>query len=371
MNKEQETVQKLLSAAGIKVNGSGPIDIQVHNDRFYKKALSGRELGIGEAYMDGWWSAKHLDETVARLLNSNIRDNLSITPSIVMHVLRGAVANQQKQKRAYKNASAHYDIGNDLYSLMLDKRMIYSCGFWQTAKNLEDAQEAKLDRICKKLYLKKGMKLLDIGCGWGGFSEYAAKNYGVEVVGVSPALEQVKVAKERTKGLKVTIKQQDYREIKGKFDRIVSIGMLEHVGQKNYKAFFEKCSELLKDDGLMLHHTIGNTKSTTAADPWTSKYIFPGGVIPSLAQLAKSTEKLLLIEDLENFGPDYDKTLMAWQANFVRNYPKLKDEYDERFYRMWEYYLLSSAGAFRARRIQLWQIVMRKMLPSESYRGYR
>lgn len=371
MTKEKATVIKLLSAANIQVDGSKPFDIQVHDDRFYKKALSQRELGIGEAYMDGWWSSKQLDETIARLLSVNIRESLPITPVLIKSVVVGAVANQQKQTRAYKNASAHYDIGNDLYSLMLGKRMIYSCGFWEKAKNLDQAQEAKLDRICKKLYLKKGMTLLDIGCGWGGFSEFAAKNYGVKVTGISPAIEQVKLAKERTKGLSVTIKQQDYREIEGKYDRVVSIGMMEHVGPKNYRLFFEKCNDLLNDNGLMLHHTIGNSRSTNAVDPWTNKYIFPGGVLPSLAQIAKATERLLVVEDLENFGPDYDKTLMAWHSNFVNNYPKLKDKYDERFYRMWEYYLLSCAGGFRSRRIELWQIVMNKMIPSESYRGYR
>jgi cyclopropane-fatty-acyl-phospholipid synthase len=371
MSKEKETIIKLLRAANIKINGNAPCDIQVHDERFYKKALSQRELGIGEAYMDGWWSSKQVDETVAKLLATNVRESLGITPTLLKTVLLGTIANQQKGQKAYKNASAHYDIGNDLYNLMLDKRMIYSCGFWQHAKTLDEAQEAKLDRICKKLYLKRGMTLLDIGCGWGGFAEYAAENYGVTVTGISPAIEQVSLAKERTKDLKVTIEQQDYREIKGKFDRIVSIGMLEHVGPKNYRTFFEKCNDLLNDDGLMLHHTIGNSRSTNAVDPWTGKYIFPGGVIPSLAQIAKATERLLVIEDLENFGPDYDKTLMAWHSNFVKSYPALEDKYDKRFYRMWEYYLLSCAGGFRSRRIQLWQIVMRKMMPSEAYRGYR
>lgn len=371
MKAAKDTVEKLLRAADVKVGGNRPFDIKVHDDRFYKKALSQRELGIGEAYMDGWWSSNQLDETVARLLSVNLRESLPITPMLVKSVVASSISNHQKIDKAYKNAAAHYDIGNDLYSLMLGKRMIYSCGFWQHAKNLDEAQESKLDRICKKLYLKKGMTLLDVGCGWGGFAEFAAKNYDVRVTGISPAIEQVELARKRTKGLDVTILQQDYREITGKYDRVVSIGMLEHVGPKNYNDFFSKSQSLLNDGGIMLHHTIGNIRSTTAVDPWTNKYIFPGGVIPSLTQISKATERLLIVEDLENFGPDYDKTLMAWHKNFVDSYPKLNDKYDERFYRMWEYYLLSCAGSFRARKLQLWQIVMRKIEPSEAYDGYR
>lgn len=254
---------------------------------------------------------------------------------------------------------------------MLDSRMIYSCGFWRDANNLEEAQIAKLDRICKKLHLKPGMTLLDIGCGWGGFCKYAAENYGVKVTGISPAAEQVKLARERTHGLDVTILQKDFREIDGTYDRIVSIGMLEHVGPKNYKKFFDHCENLLIDNGLMLHHTIGNIRTVKTVDPWINKYIFPGGVIPSLPQLTRASEEKFIVEDLENFGPYYDKTLMAWYENFKKTYPQISDKYDERFYKMWEYYLLACAGAFRARRLQLWQIVFRKLVPSETYVPYR
>lgn len=236
---------------------------------------------------------------------------------------------------------------------------------------LDQAQEAKLELICRKLHLKKGMTLLDIGCGWGGFVEYAAKKYGVIATGISPATEQVKLATERVKGLPVTILKKDYREVVGSFDRIVSIGMLEHVGPKNYKTFFESCQEMLNDGGLMLHHVIGKLHSFNVTTPWITKYIFPGGVLPSLAQLSKAVERKLIIEDVHNFGPYYDKTLMAWHANFVKQYPEIKEHYDERFYRMWNFYLLACAGGFRARRIQLWQIVMRKIEPSDVYEAVR
>ncbi len=371
MNKSKQIVEQLLASGGITVNGNQPFDIQVHDDRFYKRALADREVGIGESYMDGWWTSRQLDETVSRLLSVNVREALKLSPSLAKTVILANLTNPQNTNKAYKNASAHYDIGNDLYERMLDPLMIYSCGYWQNAQTLEDSQTAKLDRICKKLHLEKGMTLLDIGCGWGGFSKFAAENYDVKVTGISPAAEQVKLAKQRTKHLEIEILQKDFREITGKYDRIVSIGMLEHVGPKNYQKFFELCNQHLNDDGSMLHHTIGNIRSTKAVDPWTNKYIFPGGVIPSLTQISQAIEGLLIIEDLENFGPDYDKTLVAWYENFKRHYPEIKDKYDQRFYRMWEYYLLSCAGAFRARKLQLWQIVFTKIRPSEKYIPYR
>jgi cyclopropane-fatty-acyl-phospholipid synthase len=245
--------------------------------------------------------------------------------------------------------------------------MIYSCGYWQRAKTLDDAQEQKLDLICRKLDLKKGMKLLDIGCGWGGFAEFAATNYKVIVTGISPAAEQVKVAKRRARGLPVTILQKDYREMSGSFDRIISVGMLEHVGPKNYQNFFEICNSLLKKGGMMLHHTIGTNSPDKYGSPWLGKYIFPGGILPTLAQISKAVEDRFIIEDVQNIGPDYDKTLMAWHHNFKRNFHEIETNYNQRFYRMWEFYLLSCAGAFRARNLQLWQIVMRRIESSETY----
>lgn len=373
MSKEssKQTVKKLLKLADVEVDGRRAFDIKVNDERAYDSVLRQGSLGLGESYMDGWWDAKQVDQFICRVLSANLRDKAKITPSMAVNFAAGYVMNRQSVKRARRNAAHHYNIGNDLYELMLDKRMIYSCGYWKDAKTLDEAQTAKLDLICRKLHLKKGMKLLDIGCGWGGFAEYAAKEYGVEVTGISPAAEQVKLAKKRTKGLKVQILQKDYRYITGSFDRIVSIGMLEHVGPKNYLTFFNKCYKLLKDDGLMLHHTIGNNRSVRGGEPWIDKYIFPGGVLPSIAQIAGAIEKKFIVEDLHNFGPYYDRTLMAWYDNFKNNYSKISDRYDERFYRMWTYYLLCCAGAFRSRDIQLWQIVMRKPEMSGVYEAVR
>lgn len=361
MADSKATIERLLKTAGITPNGKEPYDPQIHNDRFYDRVLRTGDLGLGESYMDGWWDVKRLDQLVEKVMAANLKDKVNVNPAMAWSLTRSLLVNRQTARRAKSNASHHYNIGNDLYERMLDKRMVYSCGYWQGAKTLDEAQEAKLDLICRKLHLKKDMEVLDIGCGWGSFSEYAARKYKVKITGITPAAEQVTLAKKRTKGLPVTILQKDYRHVTGKFDRIVSIGMLEHVGRKNYKTFFEKCQRLLKDDGLMLHHTIGNNRSTLGAGPWIDKYIFPGGTIPSLTQISRAVEQRFIIEDVHNFGPYYDKTLMAWYRNFVKHYPEIKDHYDERFYRMWNFYLLACAGMFRARRLQLWQVVMRKI----------
>jgi cyclopropane-fatty-acyl-phospholipid synthase len=371
MPSSKERVEQLLQLADVKVNGRRPFDIQVHDERLYDRVLRQGTLGLGEAYMDGWWDAKRVDDFITKVLAANLEEKIRVNPVMAWHYAKGTLLNRQTLLRARRNASHHYDIGNDLYERMLDKRLTYSCAYWQDATTLDEAQEAKLDLVCRKLHLKPGMTLLDIGCGWGSFSEYAARKYKVTVTGITPAAEQVKLAKQRTKGLPVKILKRDYRTMTGSFDRIVSIGMLEHVGYKNYPRFFKRCQKLLKPDGLMLHHVIGGNYSRHATDPWIDKYIFPGGVLPSLAQLSRAIENRFIIEDVHNFGPYYDQTLMAWHDNFVSHYPEISDRYDERFYRMWTYYLLSSAGGFRARRLQLWQLVMRPVEPSPVYEAVR
>jgi cyclopropane-fatty-acyl-phospholipid synthase len=238
--------------------------------------------------------------------------------------------------------------------------MAYTCGYWKDAKTLDEAQNAKFDLICKKIGLKPGMTVLDLGCGFGGFLKYAAEHYKVSGVGINISKEQVKFAREATEGLPLEFQLIDYRDTKGLFDRVVSIGMTEHIGYKNYRQFLELMRDRLNDDGLFLLHTIGSNVSETASDPWTNKYIFPNGHLPSIQQLGESMEGIFTMEDWQNFGADYDKTLMAWHKNFVAHWDEIKSEYDDRFYRMWTYYLLSCAGAFRARRIQLWQVVLSK-----------
>jgi len=366
MNSTEKRVKELLKMGGINIGGSMPQDIDVLDKRFYGKVMRYRELGLGESYMDGWWNCKSIDQLIERILSIDIRKLIKVSPMLLLAAIPSQFRTQSI-KGARQNAEHHYIIGNDLYQRMLGTRMIYSCAYWKGAKNLDQAQDNKLDLVCQKLQLKRGMKLLDIGCGWGGFAKFAATKYGANVTGITPASEQVKLAKANTKGLSVNILQKDYRQLSGKYDRITSIGMLEHVGSKNYKKFFEICNQLLSRDGIMLHHTISANSPSKYIDPWISKYIFPGGVLPTLTQISEAVQNRLIIEDVQNFGPDYDKTLMAWYKNFNAHYGEIKDVYDERFYRMWKFYLLICAGAFRARNLQLLQLVMRKVTPSKTY----
>lgn len=356
----KEVVQKLLTKADIQINGDRPWDITVHNEKLYDRVLAQGSLGLGESYMDGWWDVPELDQFFFRLFRSGAIEQVPYSWNTIFAVAKSKLLNMQSKARAFMVGEQHYDLGNDLYKAMLDSQLVYSCAYWKNAQNLDQAQEHKFDLICKKLNLKPGMKVLEIGCGWGGLAFHAAQKYGVSVVGVTVSKEQAAFAQELCKGYPVEIRLQDYRDLKEQFDRIVSVGMFEHVGYKNYQTYIDVCSALLKDDGLMLLHTIGGNKSYTTGDDWMHKYIFPNGMLPSIAQIATALEGNFVMEDWHNFGTYYDKTLMAWYANFKKQWPELKAQYDERFYRMWNYYLLSCAGLFRARYIQLWQIVLSK-----------
>jgi cyclopropane-fatty-acyl-phospholipid synthase len=369
MNSKQLSLH-LLGLAGIEVNGKNPWDIQVHDDRLWNRIISQRELGLAEAYMDGWWDVESIDQFLTKLLEINVLDKAPFSISLVGHAVKSTVLNRQTKAKAAANAKHHYNIGNDLYARMLDKEMAYSCGYWKSAKTLDQAQIAKFDLICRKLELKPGMRLLDIGCGWGGLLRYAAKNYGIIGTGISPADNQIELARAKNGKLKIEYLQMDYRDLSGKFDRIVSVGMMEHVGPKNLETFFNKCISLLAPDGMMLHHTIASNETKQVTDPFFDRYIFPGGVLPSLAQISKAVEKKVIIEDVHNFGPDYEKTLLAWHANINKRWREIPN-YDERFRRMWNYYLLSSAAGFRARHIQLLQVVFRPMTSRGAYKAVR
>jgi len=349
-----------LESADIQINGTRPWDIQVLDGRLFDRVVSKGSLGLGEAYMDGWWEAEALDQFFTRVLRAELEKKHALTPTLVFEYVKAMLTNQQRKEKAYEIGEQHYDVGNDLYKLMLDKRMVYTCGYWQGAETLDEAQEAKLDLVCKKIDLQPGQRVLDIGCGWGSFAKYAAETYGAEVVGITVSKEQVDLARERCKGLPVEIRFQDYREIDEPFDHIVSLGMIEHVGSKNYRTYMQAVHRCLKDDGIFLLHTIGGNKSVQTTDPWIAKYIFPNSHLPSIRQLALAAEGLFVMEDWQNFGAYYDKTLMAWYQNFDNHWDELKLNYSGEFYRMWKYYLLSCAGSFRVRKNQLWQVVFSK-----------
>ncbi|MEJ7600828.1 MAG: cyclopropane fatty acyl phospholipid synthase [Kofleriaceae bacterium] len=354
--------RELLANADIQVGGDRPWDIQVHDERLWSRILRDGTLGAGEAYMEGWWDTPALDQFVDKAmrvqLGNTLRDNWMVVP----HVLRARVMNLQTIRRAFGNAQQHYDIGNELYEAMLDKRMLYTCALYSTgAKTLEEAQDAKLELVCKKVGLKPGMRVLDLGCGWGGFSAYAAEHYGAKVTSYTVAEEQVKWIRERYAHLPIDIRLDDYRKATGTYDAVVSIGLMEHVGPKNYRGYMELVDRVLAPQGVAFVHTIGGNRARAHLDPWFDKYIFPNACLPTLSAMVTAMEGIFIPEDIHNIGEDYDPTLMAWWHNFDAAWPRLKDRYGEPFYRMWKYYLLASAGAFRSRGQQLFQLVMTRM----------
>jgi cyclopropane-fatty-acyl-phospholipid synthase len=354
----KDQVQKELAKAGIILNGPNPWDVQVHDERVYGRILARGSMGLGESYVDGWWDVPALDQFFDRILSAGLDKTASLKWQRTLVQAMHSIINFQTKARAFQVGEQHYDIGNDLYTKMLDKRLVYTCGYWKDATTLDEAQEAKLDLICRKLKLQAGQTVLDIGCGWGSFAKFAAERYGVSVVGTTISKEQAKLARELCAGLPVEIRIEDYRDTQGQFDHIVSIGMFEHVGPKNYRTYMKVVSRCLKPEGLFLLHTIGGNKHEIQVDPWIDRYIFPNGVVPSMSNTTKSFGGLFVMEDWQNFGAHYDKTLMAWHANFEAAWPELEATYGPRFKRMWDYYLLVCAASFRARVNQLWQIVL-------------
>ncbi len=364
-------MESLLAGTGIAINGSNAYDPQIHNEDFYSRVLRQKSLGLGESYMDGWWDCEKLDQFFHKILIADLDRRIRHDWNLAFRFVLNFIMNAGRKSNAFEIGEKHYDIGNDLYRAMLDERLTYTCGYWADAENLNKAQEAKLDLVCRKIGLKRGQKILDIGSGWGSFIGYAAEKYGANAVGVTVSKEQKALADALYKNLSVETRLEDYRDISEKFNHVVSLGMFEHVGYKNYRTFMKIVYNALEDDGLFLLHTIGGNYSARGSDPFLEKYIFPNSMLPSMKQISKSIEGLFVMEDWHNFGADYDKTLMAWHQNFEDNWDKIKSNHDERFYRMWKYYLLCCAGSFRARKNQLWQIVLSKKGVSGGYKSVR
>jgi cyclopropane-fatty-acyl-phospholipid synthase len=371
MRTDKQVIEQMLEKTGIIINGNNPWDLKVNNPLLYKRILSQGSLGLGEAYMEGWWDCTALDEFFFRVFKLKLDKDIPFNWKTFFYMLRARLFNQQTKFKSKEVAMKHYDIGNDIYQKMLDKLMIYSCAYWKNAKDIDEAQEKKLDLICRKLKLEPGMSLLDIGCGWGGLARYAAERYGVLVVGITLSEEQLAIARQVNQGLPVEIRLQDYRDLHEKFDRIVSVGMFEHVGYKNYSTLMKIASENLVDDGIFLLHTIGGNESVNSTDPWINKYIFPNSMLPSIEQIAKAIKGRFIMEDWHNFGVYYDRTCMEWLKKFEEHWPELHKNYDDAFYRMWKYYLCASAASFRARKNNLWQIVLTKQQRLESYISIR
>jgi cyclopropane-fatty-acyl-phospholipid synthase len=353
----RQTIAGLLCECGVQIDGRNTWDIRVLDERFYDRVLANGSLGLGEAYMDGWWEARDLDGFIFRLLNARLDQRVwSWRDALAWGV--AALSNLQRVSRAFQVGERHYDLGNEFYEGMLDRRMIYSCAYWENATTLDKAQQAKLELVFGKLGLEAGQRVLDVGCGWGGALRYAAERHGVSGVGVTIAREQAKYARKNCAGLPLEIRLQDYRSLGNTFDHIYSIGMFEHVGVRNYRTYMKVMRRCLRPGGRFLLHTIGGFKSTNHIDPWMNKYIFPNAVLPSQQQIIRAIDGLFIVDGWQRIGPHYDPTLLAWRANFERLWARGRHRFDERFRRMWHFYLSACAASFRAGTMDVWQVLL-------------
>ena len=358
-------IESLFETIDVKVNGDRPWDVKIIDEHLFNHLSFSPTLAIGEGFMKKQWDCERVDELIFRVCRNQIEQKIYNKWQIALQKRLNDFLNFQTRMRSKQVAEQHYNLGNEFYRKMLGETMAYSCGYWKNAQNLDQAQYNKFELISRKLQVKKGDRILDIGCGWGTLAKYLAEKHGCEVVAINISTEQVKFAQQINKNLPVQIILTDYRDdtiynpSRKPFDKIVSVGQFEHVGFKNYNDYFQTALRNLKEEGLFLLHTIGKDYTSNYLDPWTDKYIFPNGVLPSVKLIAEAVENLFVIEDFHNFGADYDKTLMAWDQNFTKEWDKgLSLHYDETFYRLWRYYLLTCAGTFRARAMQLWQFVL-------------
>jgi cyclopropane-fatty-acyl-phospholipid synthase len=354
---------------------SSATDIQSDEIPVPQEVLEAAQRGglyeLGESYMRGAWESSDLFQLLYHLFTGDRRIPVTLkkfSPRLLASLIKDRVMNLQVGKRAFEVGERHYDLGNDLFSRMLDKSsMSYTCGYWRNAHDLDEAQVHKIDLLCKKLKLEPGMRVLDIGCGWANFAYHAAKNYGVSVVGLTVSKEQAALGRARCEGLPVEILIQDYQTFSGSFDRVVSIEMIEAVGRKNIPTFFSMVERCLKEKGLFALQVISaetfSLRSNAALDQfimWLQYRIFPNGWIPSFPSIIDPARGHLVVEDLHNFSADYATTLRAWASNFEGAWPSLREKYGEEFRRMWLYYLKGCEALFTARMVQLYQVVYSK-----------
>ncbi len=352
--------ERVLGPADIRLNGSRPWDIQIHDERALERSLLHGSVGFGESFVDGWWSTRDLEELSCRLALASVDDVARLLPGGLWLGLFAKLANRQTRPRALSVVKEHYDFGNDLFFGFLGKHPNYSCGYFSGTHDLDEAQRLKMDLICQKLCLRPGDRLLDVGGGWGEFAHYAASHYGARVTSINLSEAQMQVGRKRCQGLDVQVVRSDYRDMHGEFDKIAAIAMFTHVGYKNYPSFMQTMHRLLKPEGIFLMEGVWGNSSVTHIDAWMDKYIFPNAMIPSGAQTFAAFEKLFVAEDLHNFAPSYVETLRAWRKNLEISWPGLSPNYDERVRRIFEFYFNLIAGFFRARALQNWHLVLTK-----------
>ena len=365
---EDSTGQKYICGNPRKNN---PITVKLLKENLKWKLILDPELEFPEAYMRNEILIQNgsLEEFLMSLVENLGREEITTASYLSKKIYEAVryISNFNLPGKARKNVEHHYDIGGDkgekLYDIFLDtKHRQYSCAYWkEDTKTLEEAQQNKINHIIKKLNIKNGQKILEVGCGWGGMAFEIARQKGCEVKGISLSKNQINYCKKKAKELnldnQVSFELADYREVEGEYDRIYSVGMFEHVGKKFYNVFFKSINKLLKNDGLFLLHTIGVVDKPSPPNKFINKYIFPGGVCPSLSQIVKPIEKTgLIVADTETLIRHYDKTLLSWLNRFMAKKDLVKDMFDEKFVKMWSFYLASCAAAFRYRDLAVFQL---------------
>lgn len=347
--RDAAELESLLARAGVAVGGARPWDIRVRHPGFFARVRAGGSLAAGEAYADGWWESDRLDEFFHRVFKAGLPERLAPAPWSGARRLLARLLG-----RAPRGPEAHP--GGEVFRAMLGPTMSFSSGYWRDARGLDEAAEAAMELACRKLELRPGMSVLDLGCGWGAFARHAARTRGVSVVGVDIACERVNAGRELCKGLPVALRVQDHAEVRGRFDRVVSLGLAEEVGPAGCGGLMAAAARCLKPDGVALIQAAARNAPASRRDPWLERCGFAGGAAPSLSRLVQAMEGRFVVEDVHNLGPHYDRTLMAWHENLERRWHRCRG--DERLYRTLKFSLLASAGAFRARRSQLFQILM-------------
>jgi cyclopropane-fatty-acyl-phospholipid synthase len=352
------------------VEGRGPVVIRIHDKKTERAIFLNPQLALGEAYMDGLLTIESGDiASLLDLLTRNLKMGFGgghLKWINRFRMLLSRLARGNTLSRARNNVVHHYDLSGKLYDLFLDSDKQYSCAFFETPNdNLETAQANKCRRITAKLALRPGQRVLDIGSGWGGLGLHMARHAGVDVTGVTLSEEQLHIARDRAlrSGMadRVRFRLEDYRKTEGRFERIVSVGMFEHVGRAHYEAFFRRVADLLTEDGVALIHAIGRGDGPGVTNPWIAKYIFPGGYTPALSEVLPHVERAgLTVTDIEILRLHYAQTLVQWRQRFVANWDRARHLYDERFCRMWEFYLAGAEMGFRNQSLMVFQIQLAK-----------